>query len=72
MNRKWKESNHYTYYYYQEEDGLIIGQVHKVTHTSIWISKIDETSLGQYIDLEYAKKSLEQYYDIHDRTLIEW
>jgi hypothetical protein len=71
LNRAWKEAEHNTYYFYQTEDGRIIGQVHKITHTKIWVAKIDENNLGQYIDVDFAKKALETYYLIQERTLIE-
>lgn len=69
--RAWKDTENDTLYYYQSNDGKIIGQVHKISHTKVWIAKIDEHQLGQYIDRDFAKKALENYYLIQERTLIE-
>lgn len=71
VERAWKDAELFTYYYYQTKDGKIVGQVHKITHTKVWIAKIDEQLLGQYIDCDYAKRALEEYYLIQERTLLE-
>jgi hypothetical protein len=78
MTYEWKEGTQVSncLYYFQKETGLIVGQVHMVTHTNIWVSKIykshtDEHYLGQYITLEFAKKSIENYIDVQSRTLLE-
>jgi hypothetical protein len=74
----WKEggNNISCYYYYNTKDGLIVGQVHNISHTNIWVSKIYKTPtnehyLGQYISLEYAKNAIERHFDIQSRTLLE-
>ena len=70
---KWKESKD-CFYYYKEEDGLIVGQVHRITHSEIYITKIIKTNeelvLGRYIDLDAAKAALETHWLIESRTLI--
>jgi hypothetical protein len=71
VERAWKDTENDTLYLYQTVDGRIVGQVHKVTHTKVWIAKIDEQSLGQYISCEFAKKALEDYHLIQERTLLE-
>ena len=78
MKYDWKEGRDGSgcVYYFQKETGLIVGQVHNISHTNIWVSKIyrthtDEHYLGQYITLEFAKKSIENYIDIQSRTLLE-
>lgn len=74
--REWKDTEHDCHYYYNIDDGRIVGQVHNVAHTKIWVSKVifnhnEEKYLGQFISREFCKKSVEQYWDIEDRTLIE-
>lgn len=75
--RNWKECPHDNYLYYDTEDGRIIGQLHIIAHTKIWIAKVltavynNEIFLGQYISLEHAQRALEQYWNIQDRTLLE-
>lgn len=76
INRLWKDSEHDVHYIYNETDGRIVGQINKIAHTKIWLSKIifnhnEEKYLGQYIGYEFAKKSIEEYWAIQDRTLIE-
>lgn len=73
MRRGWRciSSNHH--YYFQEHDGLIIGQAYNLALTIIWGAKIpinatEEHVLGQYIELEFAKKAIEEYWDKKDRT----
>lgn len=75
-DREWKEGDHEVFYFYNLHDGRIVGQINKITHTKVWISKIlqtptEEAYLGQYISYEYAKRSVENYWVIQERTLIE-
>lgn len=74
--RLWKDGDHDVFYFYNEENGRVIGQVNKWPHTKIWLAKIifnvnEEQYLGQYIGCEFAKKSVEEYCLIQERTLIE-
>lgn len=74
--RMWKDADHDVYYFYNEDDGKIVGRVNKLAHTQIFLSVIthihnNENYLGQYINLDFAKNSVEQYWNIQDRTLIE-
>lgn len=76
IDRQWKDGDHDVYYYYNTEDGRIVGQVHKIAHTKVWIGKIinnqnDEHYLGQYIGEFYSRKAVELYWEIEGRTLIE-
>ena len=64
------------FYFHNLGDGRIVGQVHKIAHTKVWLSKIvnnynDETYLGQYISSSFAKSAIEMYWDVQERTLIE-
>lgn len=60
-------------YYYDSIDGRIIAQVYNMAHTDIWGAKLMSTDelIGHYISLDYAKKAIETYFDIQNRTLIE-
>jgi hypothetical protein len=68
---EWKDADHDVYYYYGTTTGRIVGQVHKISHTKIWATKVNEENyLGQYISLEFAKLAVEQYWDIQERTYL--
>lgn len=76
-NREWKDAEHNCHYYFSTENGLIVGQVYNLAHTKIWGAKIniipnEEKSLGQYITLEFAKRAIEHYWQIQDRTLLDF
>lgn len=77
MKREWKNTEQDCDYYYSTDDGRIVGQVHNIVHTKIWVSKIimnhnEEKYLGQYITREFSRKSVEQYWNIQDATFIEY
>ena len=61
--------------YYDDIDGKIIGAVYKIgNQNSIWGAKIYtdiEGILGQYVDSDYARKAVEYYWEVQDRTLLE-
>lgn len=69
-------------HFYRQNDGKILGAAWKYANqNAIWSSKIyteefpftnqSEKFLGKFIDSECAKKSVEKYWEIQDRTLIE-
>jgi hypothetical protein len=76
----WKERGTASYYY-NVETGKIVGQVSKVALSENWIGLVyigkytltldDEKHLGQFIDMYFAKKAVEFFWDIENRTLIE-
>lgn len=74
---EWIENEFNSHFYYNEHDGKIIGITHKIgTQNSIYTAKvilneIEEKVLGQYINGQYAKKAVENYWLIQSRTLIE-
>jgi hypothetical protein len=73
---KWHENEFYTFFYYNESTGLIVGITNKLgTQNSIYIARVikdnTEYSIGQYINQEFAKKAIERYWDIENRTLID-
>lgn len=76
MNYSWKDAEHDTHYYFKNENGLIVGQVHKVAHTKIWIAVAiiinEEKYLGRYVTIDFAKAAIGGYWDIQDRTLIDY
>ena len=75
IRREWRfASGGFTYYYFQVHDGKVIGQVYNLANTIIWSSKIpisatEELILGQYIEMQFAKKAIEEYQKEKDRTL---
>lgn len=75
--KRWTEKEFAQWVYYDDENGLIIGSVYKIgNQLGIWGAKvyekpIVEVILGQYIDSDYARKSVEEYWDIQSRTLLE-
>lgn len=74
MKREWRCINSNSHYYFQTHDGKVIGQAYNLAHTIVWGAKIpvtatDERILGQYIELEFAKRAIEEYWDSKDRTI---
>lgn len=74
MRREWRYVEKNSHYYFQVHDGKVIGQAYNVGFTIIWGAKIpvnatDELILGQYIELEYAKRAIEEYWFEKDRTI---
>lgn len=74
MKRQWRWVNKDCHYYFQTYNGLVVGQAYNLAHTIIWGAKIpvsatEELILGQYVDAEFAKKAIEEYWDEKDRTL---
>lgn len=69
------------FYYYETSTGKIVGFVHKYALTSIWNSVVyvgsdrhistNEIGLGQYVDMDFARKAVINYWDIESRTLLE-
>lgn len=74
MRRQWRCATKDCHYYFQTHNGLVIGQAYNLAHTIVWGAKIpinatDELILGQYVEMEYAKQAIEEYWDNKDRTL---
>ena len=73
MKRQWRYVEKNCHYYYQVHNGKVIGQAYNLAHTIVWGAKIpisatEDLILGQYIELEYAKKAIEEYWEEKDRT----
>ena len=75
MNYDWKDAGHETHYYFKTENGLIVGQVHNIAHTKIYMAvaivRNTEELLGRYIALDFAKEAVSHYWNIQRRTLLE-
>ena len=74
MKRQWRCVDYNNHYYFQVHDGKVIGQVYNYAHTVVWCAKIpvsatEEKILGQYIEMEFAKHAIEEYWNDKDRTL---
>jgi len=74
--KKWMEKEYSQWVYYDDEDGKIIGTVYKVGNTqTIWGATVHrqnvDGALGQYIDSDYAKKSIEYFWTVQERKTIE-
>lgn len=72
--KDWRDAPPNVSYYYTTEDGRIIGQVYNLAHTNIWGAKVfnkqnEERYLGQFISDNFAKQSVETFWNIQERTL---
>ena len=72
--RQWRYATKDCHYYFQTHNGLIVGQAYNLAHTIVWGAKIpvsatEELILGQYVEMEFAKKAIEEYWEEKDRTL---
>ena len=71
----WKDNDNDTHHYYRINDGCIVGQTHKIAHTKIYLAIIivanSENYLGRFVSLDFAKKAVQNYWDIQERTLLE-
>lgn len=74
MRRQWRYVDKNVHYYHQVHDGLVIGQAYNLVHTIVWGAKVpinatEEMILGQYVELEFAKKAIEKYWEDNDKVL---
>lgn len=80
MKFDWKIDSD-TSYYFREDDGKVMGMVWKYANQNVtWCAKIiidmipftleSEKHLGQYVNSDMAKKSVEKYWEIQSRTLL--
>ena len=68
------------YYYYDTSTGKIVGSVSKIALQEIWIALVyigeytftvqDEKHLGQYINMDFAKRAVEFFWERESRTLL--
>lgn len=79
IKRAWDEGNIAgNYLYYDEDTGLIIGEVSRVgvgadrSQAAVYPRPdVNQKLLGQYINYKYAKKAVELYWEYNDRLVIE-
>jgi len=82
MSYNWRSETSTVKHYYRESDGKILGTVWQyVNNHIVWISKIledefpftnsSEKFIGHYIDQTSACRSVERFWNIQDKTLIE-
>jgi len=74
--KKWQDYESNNKYYFDDKDGMMIGQVYKFgTTVSVYTATVKfeniDRLLGQYINLDYAQKAVERFWEIEDGTLIE-
>lgn len=68
--KQWMEKEFSQWVYFDGEDGKIIGAVYKIGNsTGIWGGRVylynnGEEIMGQYIDSDYARRSVEMYWEI--------
>ena len=71
----WKDAGNDSVYCFRKDNGQIVGMVHKISHTDVYMSKIikgnDEHIIGRFINQGCAKVALFEYWDIENRTLLE-
>jgi hypothetical protein len=74
--RKWQEFENDSEYYYDDGDGMVIGHIHKfgnlrmIYTATVKSSNLDQ-GLGQFVSRDYARKAVERFWEIQDRTLLE-
>lgn len=77
QKKQWMEKEFGQWVYFDSADGRIIGAVYKIgSSTGIWGSRVYldanmEKLLGQFIDSDWARKSVEQYWERDARTLLD-
>lgn len=74
MKRAWRLADSNNHYYHQVDNGLVVGHVFNYAHTIVWGAKIpinatEELILGKYVELEFAKKAIEKYWENNDKVL---
>ena len=77
---KWERYGE-KYYYHNVNTGKIVGTVSKIALQEVWIGLVyigeytftvqDEKHLGQYINMDFAKRAVEFFWDREGRTLLE-
>jgi hypothetical protein len=72
--KDWRDVEHKVSYYYEKDNGRIVGQVYNLAHTNIYGAKVyseinEERYLGQYISCDFAKKAIEYFWNLQERTL---
>jgi len=76
MKRQWRLADSNNHYYHRVDNGLVIGHVFNYAHTIVWGAKVpsplnrnEDIILGRYVEMEFAKKAVEEYWDKSDKTI---
>jgi len=75
--KHWAEKEYEQRVYYDTDDGKIIGSVYKVgNNQTIWGAQVysqtnESVILGQYVNMDYAKRVVEYFWEVQSRTLVE-
>ena len=77
---KWERYGE-KHYYHNVDTGKIVGTVNKIALQEVWIGLVyvgeytftvqDEKHLGQYINMDFAKRAVEFFWQRESRTLLE-
>jgi hypothetical protein len=76
MARQWRKADLNNHYYFNESDGKVVGHAFNYAHSMLWGAKVPspldstgEMILGRYIEMEFAKKAIEEFWHDENRTL---
>lgn len=76
--KNWDEKEYEQRVYYDTDDGKIIGSVYKVGNSqTIWGAQVyspnnnESVILGQYVNMDCAKRGVEYFWEVQSRTLLE-
>jgi hypothetical protein len=79
MIRSWKDGETVAHFLYYDETGRILAEVNRAGHqintkhtTTVYIDNERILSLGIYINSDFAKQAVERWWNIQDRTLINY
>ena len=79
MTRQWKDGETVAHFLYYDETGRILAEVNRAGHqintkhtTTVYIDNERILSLGMYINSDFAKQAVERWWNIQDRTLINY
>ena len=79
MSRQWKDGETVAHFLYYDETGRILAEVNRAGHqintkhtTTVYIDNERILSLGIYINSDFAKQAVERWWNIQDRTLINY
>jgi hypothetical protein len=73
--KQWHEFENNNHYYFDDIDGMVIGQVHRFcTSVSVYTATVKRNNLdqilGQFVNMQYAKNAVQTFWDVESRTFI--